>query len=214
MPSTVVSVSTATLLLVLDLLGIAVFAASGALTGVQKQLDIFGVVFLAGATGLGGGFIRDALIGATPAAALGDWRYLAVPAAVGVVGFRIHPTITRLARPLVVLDAAGLGLFAVAGARKALDAGIGAVGACAIGLVTAIGGGIIRDVLVREIPVVLHREIYATAALIGTFVVVVADRLGVPDTLTAVVAIAATFVIRVVSKWRRWSAPVAARRDD
>jgi hypothetical protein len=74
-------VSTATLLLVLDLLGIAVFAASGALTGVQKQLDIFGVVFLAGATGLGGGFIRDALIGATPAAALGDWRYLAVPAA-------------------------------------------------------------------------------------------------------------------------------------
>ena len=89
MPSTVVCVSTATLLLVLDLLGIAVFAASGALTGVQKQLDIFGVVFLAGATGLGGGFIRDALIGATPAAALGDWRYLAVPAAVGVVGFRI-----------------------------------------------------------------------------------------------------------------------------
>lgn len=214
MPSTVVSVSTATLLLVLDLLGIAVFAASGALTGVQKQLDIFGVVFLAGATGLGGGFIRDALIGATPAAALGDWRYLAVPAAVGVVGFRIHPTIARLARPLVVLDAAGLGLFAVAGARKALDAGIAAVGACAIGLVTAIGGGIIRDVLVREIPVVLHREIYATAALIGTFVVVVADRLGVPDTLTAVVAIAVTFVIRVVSKWRRWSAPVAARRDD
>jgi uncharacterized membrane protein YeiH len=213
-PSTVASVSTATLLLVLDLLGIAVFAASGALTGVQKQLDIFGVVFLAGATGLGGGFIRDALIGATPAAALGDWRYLAVPAAVGVVGFRIHPTIARLARPLVVLDAAGLGLFAVAGARKALDAGIGAVGACAIGQVTAIGGGIIRDVLVREIPVVLHREIYATAALIGTFVVVVADRLGVPDTLTAVVAIAVTFVIRVVSKWRRWSAPVAPRRDD
>jgi uncharacterized membrane protein YeiH len=80
--------------------------------------------------------------------------------------------------------------------------------------VTAIGGGIIRDVPVREIPVVLHREIYATAALIGTFVVVVADRLGVPDTLTAVVAIAVTFVIRVVSKWRRWSAPVAARRDD
>lgn len=214
MPSTVETVSTTTLLLVLDLLGIAVFAASGALTGVQKQLDLFGVVFLAGATGLGGGLIRDALIGATPAAALGDWRYLAVPAVVGAVGFFVHPTITRLARPLLVLDAAGLGLFAVAGARKAIDAGIGAVGACAIGLVTSIGGGIIRDVLVREIPTVLMREIYATAALVGTVVVVVADRSGAPATVSAVLAIAVTFVIRVVSRWRRWSAPVAAQRDD
>ncbi|MEY4032761.1 MAG: hypothetical protein RL573_1673, partial [Actinomycetota bacterium] len=139
--------SASTLLLVLDLVGIAVFAASGALTGVQKQLDLFGVVFIAGATALGGGFIRDALIGATPVAALGDWRYLVTPAVVGVVGFRVHPTIARLAKPLVVLDAAGLGLFAVAGARKAIDHGIGSVGACGIGMITAIGGGIIRDVL-------------------------------------------------------------------
>ena len=117
--------STPTLLLVLDLVGIAVFAASGALTGVQKQLDLFGVVFIAGATALGGGFIRDALIGATPVAALGDWRYLVTPAVVGVVVFRVHPTVARLARPLLILDAAGLGLFAVAGARKALDHGIG-----------------------------------------------------------------------------------------
>jgi hypothetical protein len=206
--------SASTLLLVLDLVGIAVFAASGALTGVQKQLDLFGVVFIAGATALGGGFIRDALIGATPVAALGDWRYLVTPAVVGVVGFRVHPTIARLAKPLVVLDAAGLGLFAVAGARKAIDHGIGAVGACGIGMITAIGGGIIRDVLVREIPTVLHREIYATAALIGAVIVAVGDRLGAPNTVLAVVAIITTFVIRVVSRWRKWSAPVPAARDN
>lgn len=206
--------SASTLLLVLDLVGIAVFAASGALTGVQKHLDLFGVVFIAGATALGGGFIRDALIGATPVAALGDWRYLVTPAVVGVVCFRVHPTIARLAKPLVVLDAAGLGLFAVAGARKAIDHGIGTVGACGIGMITAIGGGIIRDVLVREIPTVLHREIYATAALIGAVIVAVGDRLGAPNTVLAVVAIITTFVIRVVSRWRKWSAPVPAARDN
>lgn len=206
--------STPTLLLVLDLVGIAVFAASGALTGVQKQLDLFGVVFIAGATALGGGFIRDALIGATPVAALGDWRYLVTPAVVGVVVFRVHPTVARLARPLLILDAAGLGLFAVAGARKALDHGIGTVGACGIGMLTAIGGGIIRDVLVREIPVVLHREIYATAALVGAAIIAIGDRLGAPDTVLAVVAVITTFVIRVVSRWRRWSAPVPQPRDN
>ena len=206
--------STPTLLLVLDLVGIAVFAASGALTGVQKKLDLFGVVFIAGATALGGGFIRDALIGATPVAALGDWRYLVTPAVMGVVVFRVHPTVARLARPLLILDAAGLGLFAVAGARKALDHGIGTLGACGIGMLTAIGGGIIRDVLVREIPVVLHREIYATAALVGAAIIAVGDRLGAPDTVLAVVAVITTFVIRVVSRWRRWSAPVPQPRDN
>jgi len=154
------------------------------------------------------------VLGASPSAAPRDWRCPPVPAVVAAVGFFVHPTTTRLARPLLLLDAAGLGLFAVAGTRKAIDAGIGAVGACAIGLVTAIGGGIIRDVLVREIPAVLMREIYATAALVGTVVVVVADRSGAPATVSAVLAIAVTFVIRVVSRWRRWSAPVAAQRDD
>lgn len=199
--------STPTLLLVLDLVGIAVFAASGALTGVQKQLDLFGVVFLSGATAIGGGFIRDALIGATPVAALGDWRYLVTPAVVGVLVFRVHPTVARLARPLLVLDAAGLGLFAVAGARKALDHGIGTVGACGIGMLTAIGGGIIRDVLVREVPTVLHREIYATAALAGALVATLGHRWDLPDVPVAVAGASVTFLIRVVSRWRQWSAP-------
>jgi len=199
--------SATTLLLVLDLVGIAVFGVSGALTGVGKSLDLFGVLFLSVATALGGGFLRDALIGATPAAALTDGRYLLVPVVVGLIVFYVHPTMTRLTRVFLLVDAAGLGLFAVAGTRKALDFGVPAVGACGIGLLTAIGGGIIRDVLVREIPAVLHREIYATAALLATVVVVIGDKADFNNVATAAIAIAAAFSLRVISRWKKWSAP-------
>lgn len=199
--------SATTLLLVLDLVGIAVFGVSGALTGVGKSLDLFGVLFLSVTTALGGGFLRDALIGATPAAALTDGRYLLVPVVVGLIVFYVHPTMTRLTRVFLLVDAAGLGLFAVAGTRKALDVGVPAVGACGIGLLTAIGGGLIRDVLVREIPTVLHREIYATAALLATIVVVVGDKADLNNVATAAVAIASAFLLRVVSRWKQWSAP-------
>jgi uncharacterized membrane protein YeiH len=197
------------LLLVLDIVGIAVFAVSGALVAVDKKLDIFGVIFLAVGTALGGGFIRDALIGATPAAALTDWRYLATPAIAGLVVFYVHPSVARWSRLFLLVDAAGLGLFAVAGTRKAIDFGVGPLGSSAIGILTAIGGGMIRDILVREIPVVLHREIYATAALLATIVVVVGDRLRIDDVLVAVIAICVAFCIRVVSRWKNWAAPTA-----
>lgn len=199
--------SATTLLLVLDLVGIAVFGVSGALAGVDKNLDLFGVLFLSVATALGGGFMRDALIGSTPAAALTDGRYLIVPVIVGLIVFYVHPAMARLSRIFLLVDAAGLGLFAVAGARKALDFGVPAVGACGIGLLTAIGGGIIRDVLVREIPAVLHREIYATAALLATVIVVLGDKTNLNNVATAAVAIAAAFSLRVISRWKQWSAP-------
>ena len=201
--------STATLLLVLDIVGIAVFAVSGALAAVDKKLDIFGVIFLAVATALGGGFIRDALLGATPAAALTDWRYLATPALAGLIVFYVHPSVARWSRLFLLVDAAGLGLFAVAGTRKAIDFGVGPLGSSAIGILTAIGGGIIRDILVREIPHVLHREIYATAALLATAVVVVGDRLSLNDVAVAVGAICVAFSLRVVSRWKNWAAPTA-----
>ncbi|CAB4617036.1 unannotated protein [freshwater metagenome] len=200
--------SATTLLLVLDLVGIAVFGVSGALAGVDKNLDLFGVLFLSVATALGGGFMRDALIGSTPAAALTDGRYLLVPVVVGLIVFYVHPAMARLSRIFLLVDAAGLGLFAVAGARKALDFGVPAVGACGIGLLTAIGGGIIRDVLVREIPAVLHREIYATAALLATVIVVIGDKSDFNNVATAAVAIAAAFGLRVISRWKQWSAPL------
>ena len=205
--------SAATLLLVLDLVGIAVFGVSGALTGVGKSLDLFGVLFLSIATALGGGFLRDALIGATPAAALNDWRYLVVPLVVGLIAFYVHPTMTRLTRVFLLVDAAGLGLFAVAGTRKALDFGVPAVGACGIGLLTSIGGGLIRDVLVREIPTVLHREIYATAGLLAAVIVVVGDKADFNNVATAAIAIASAFLLRVVSRWKQWSAPVPRIAD-
>lgn len=200
--------SATTLLLVLDLVGIAVFGVSGALAGVDKNLDLFGVLFLSVATGIGGGFMRDALIGSTPAAALTDGRYLLVPLVVGLIVFYVHPAMARLSRIFLLVDAAGLGLFAVAGTRKALDVGVPAVGACGIGLLTAIGGGIIRDVLVREIPAVLHREIYATAALLAAVLVVVGDKADFNNVATAAVAIAAAFGLRVISRWKQWSAPL------
>ena len=199
--------SATTLLLVLDLVGIAVFGVSGALAGVDKNLDLFGVLFLSVATAIGGGFMRDAPIGATPAAALTDGRYLLVPLVVGLIVFFVHPAMARLSRVFLLVDAAGLGLFAVAGTRKALDFGVPAVGACGIGLLTAIGGGIIRDVLVREIPAVLHREIYATAALLAAVLVVVGDKADFNNVATASVAISVAFGLRVISRWKQWSAP-------
>lgn len=200
--------SATTLLLVLDLVGIAVFGVSGALAGVDKNLDLFGVLFLSVATAVGGGFMRDALIGSTPAAALSDWRYLVVPLIVGLIVFFVHPAVARLSRIFLLVDAAGLGLFSVAGARKALDFSVPPVGAVGIGMLTAIGGGIIRDVLVREIPTVLHREIYATAALLAAVLVVIGDKANLNNVVTAVGAIAAAFLLRVISRWKQWSAPL------
>lgn len=198
---------TSTLLLVLDIVGVAVFASSGALVGVEKKLDLFGVMFLSVGTALGGGFLRDALLGATPVAALTDWRYLTTPLVVGLIVFFVHPAVAKFARVLLVVDAAGLSLFAVAGARKAIDFGVGPVGSCGVGMLTAIGGGIIRDVLVREIPTVLHREIYATAALCAAALVVIGDRLEIDDVAVSIAAVALGFSIRVISRLRQWSAP-------
>ncbi len=135
------------LLVVLDLTGIFVFAISGGLVGVRKELDLFGVLVLAGATGLGGGFMRDVLIGAVPPAALSDWRYLMVPVVAGLVTFWFHPVLGRMERLVTVFDAAGLGLFCVVGALKALDYGLGPVPAVLMGTLTAVGGGVVRDLL-------------------------------------------------------------------
>ena len=201
-----------TLLLVLDLVGIGVFALSGALTGVEKKLDLFGVLALSFTTALGGGIIRDLLIGVTPPATFTDSRYLIVPAVCGVLVFYVHPAVTRVRRPLMVFDAAGLSLFAVAGAQKSIDAGLNTPSSIGVGMITAIGGGIMRDVLVREIPLVLHREIYATAALLGATIVAVGDRVSWAPTPVAIIGAVATFAVRVISKWRGWSAPVAQNR--
>jgi len=195
--------------LIPDLVGVFVFGLSGGLAAVRARLDVFGVLVLAGITALGGGVLRDVLLGLTPPFALRHWPYLAVAAAAGLVTFRMHAQVERLRRAYLVLDAAGLGLFTVTATKLGLQHGLGVAGACAIGVITGIGGGMLRDVLIREIPIVLqHSEIYALAALLGAAVVCVChqfDVLGVPEQIAAA---ALVFGVRVLALRRGWRAPV------
>jgi uncharacterized membrane protein YeiH len=198
------------LLIALDLIGIFVMAATGALDGVKKHLDFFGVAVIAVVSALGGGLIRDVLLGATPPAALLDWRYLVMPLPAALIAFRRSDRIVRAGEPLLVLDAIGLGLFAVAGTRKALDVGLSALASIGIGLIAAVGGGLVRDVLLREIPRTLRpSEPYALAALFGTFVVVAADGAGLPQSGAAIVGAAVVFVVRMVGQRRQWRTTIA-----
>src|SRR5438270_7111609 len=161
------------LLLTLDLVGTFVFALSGAMAGVKQRLDLFGVLVLSFAAGNAGGIARDLLIGSVPPAAISDWRYLAVSLLAGIVTFWRFSTIDRLRSPVLMFDAAGLGLFAVAGTQKALAFGLHPVMAALLGMLTGIGGGMTRDVLLAEIPTVLRADLYAVGALGGAAVAVV-----------------------------------------
>jgi len=195
-------------LVVLDLVGIFVFAISGALVAVRKDLDVFGVLVLAGTTGLGGGFLRDVLIDATPPAALADWRYLLVPAAAGLLTFAFHPALGRMERMVNVFDAFGLALFCVAGATKALDYGLGPLPAALMGMLTGIGGGMLRDLLTGRLPVVFRGELYATPALAGATVAVLGTRADLPVVVVAVTGAAVCLVWRLLAMWRGWQAPM------
>lgn len=195
------------LLVTLDLVGIFVFALTGALVAVRKELDVFGVLVLAGATGLGGGFIRDVLIGATPPAALADWRYLLVPVAAGLVTAVWHPTLLRMERVIGVLDAFGLALFCVTGAVKALDFGLGPLPAALLGMVSAIGGGMVRDLLAGRVPVVFREELYATPAFAGALLAVAAVELDLGAWAYGVAA-GVCLVWRLLALWRGWRAPL------
>jgi uncharacterized membrane protein YeiH len=192
-------------LLTLDLLGVFVFGLSGAALAIERRLDLFGILVLAIVTALGGGWVRDVLLGATPPASLQDERYLTVAGAAGLVAFVAAGRLGRIASAVLVLDAAGLGLFVATGTAKALDYGLGPVAAVLLGCVTGIGGGIARDVLVRDVPVVL----YAVPALLGAGVVVAGDAIGTSGAGTAVGAAVVVFGLRILGVWRNWHFPVA-----
>jgi uncharacterized membrane protein YeiH len=186
-----------TLVLVLDLAGTFAFGLSGGFAAVRARLDLYGVVVLAGVVGLVGGIIRDVLLGALPPATFSDWRYLVTVAAAGLVAFFAGPALERLHRPLNVFDAAGLSLFCVTGATKALEFHVGPAQAVLLGLITATGGGMLRDVLVREVPTVLRRELYVVPALIGAAIVVAAAELGHRGAAAAITAAMVCFLIRM-----------------
>jgi uncharacterized membrane protein YeiH len=198
-----------TFLLVLDLVGTFVFALSGGMAGVNRRLDIFGVLVLAFVAANTGGIARDLLIGAVPPAAIADWRYLAVALAAGLITFYAYDLIARLRSPVLMFDGAGLALFAVAGTQKALGFGLDPVMAAVLGMLTGIGGGVMRDMLLAEIPVVLRAELYAVAALVGAAIVVIGEALGLPSAAVVVAGIGLCFGLRVLSIRRGWNLPIA-----
>jgi uncharacterized membrane protein YeiH len=216
---------TPTLLLVLDLAGTFAFALNGALTGVRStRLDIVGVLTLGVVTALGGGVLRDVLLGALPPATFSDWRYLLVAMAGGLLAFVFGVRLDRLATPILVLDAAGLSLFAVTGASKALDYGIGPLPAVLLGAVTGVGGGTARDVLLGRVPAVLHSDLYAIPALLGAAVTVLAASTGSYGAAAALLAAGLCFAVRMLGvrynlnaprppeTWRPWRRPWSGHR--
>ncbi|WP_449429699.1 trimeric intracellular cation channel family protein [Rhodanobacter umsongensis] len=197
------------LLLVLDLGGTFVFAISGAMVAVRHRLDIFGVLVLAFAAGNVGGITRDLLIGAVPPAAIADLRYSGVSALAGLITFFWYPATNRFRNDMLWFDAVGLAFFAVAGAEKALAYGLSPVMAALLGMVTGIGGGMLRDVLVSDIPTVLRADLYALAALAGAGVVVSAHLLHLSPVVAAVAGGGVCFALRFMAIRHGWHLPVA-----
>lgn len=197
-------------MLILDLIGVAVFAVSGAVAAARARLDVFGIVVLGVITALGGGVIRDVLLGITPPSTLRQWPYLLVAGMASLLAW-IPPTkgrsraVTR--RTVLVADALGLALFVTTGTAKAFTVGAPAVTACLVGVVTGIGGGVLRDVLLREIPMVLHRDIYALPAIAGALLVAAGHWLTWPEPLTLAAGAVSIAVLRLLAIWRGWDAP-------
>lgn len=202
-------VTTAALVLTLDLVGTFVFAISGAASGVKRRLDIFGVSVLAFVAGNAGGMTRDVLIGAVPPAALSYWAYAAASLIAGVATFVWYPSVTRAQGIVLLFDALGLATFAVSGTQKALAYDVGPVAAALLGMLTGIGGGMMRDLLVKEIPVVLRADFYAVAALAGATVVVAGHLLHWPPAPAAIAGATVCFFMRLFAIRRGWRLPVA-----
>jgi len=191
----------------LDLIGTFVFAISGAMLGARQGMDLFGVLVLAFVTAVFGGILRDLLIGAVPPAAVGSWYYLALAVTAGLLTFWSHELLSRLQQPVLFFDAAGLGIFAVAGTQKALDYGVNWPMAAVLGMISGIGGGMLRDLLAAQSPIVLRSDIYAVAALAAGLVVVAGSYLGLPATFVALAGAALCVFLRMMALYRGWKLP-------
>lgn len=200
-----------TLLLAIDLIGTLVFAIEGAMAAVQGNLDILGLMVLAFATALGGGIIRDVLIGAVPPNSIRDWRYPVTAFVGGAVVFFQSSFVTKVPESLMItLDAAGLALFAVAGAAKALDYNIHPFLAMLMGGITGVGGGTVRDVLLAHIPSVLRSDVYAAAALAGAAAMILALKLKMRPALATIIGFAVCFALRMAAVHEHWNLPKVA----
>lgn len=197
------------LLTLFDFAGTFVFALSGATAGVRRRLDLFGVLVLGFAAASAGGILRDVLIGALPPVAIRDWAYPVIAGAAGLVVFFLPAQIERLKHPVQLFDAAGLALFAVLGTQKALMYDLNPLAAAMLGVLSGIGGGMARDIMLAEIPTVLRAEVYALAALAGAIVVVIGDMAGLPPLWGMLAGGLLCFGVRVLAIRRNWQIAVA-----
>ncbi|MFJ4786899.1 trimeric intracellular cation channel family protein [Streptomyces sp. NPDC088794] len=198
----------------LDLVGIFVFAISGALLAVRKNFDVFGIAVLAEVTALGGGIFRDVIIGAVPPAAFTDLGYFTTPLFAALLVFFLHPHVERIQLGVNTFDAAGLGLFCVTGTTKAYDYGLNLTASAALGLATAVGGGVLRDVLANETPSLLRwdRDLYAVPAIVGAAIVVLCIRYDALNPYTSGLAVVTAFALRLLAMKYHWRAPRAWNR--
>jgi uncharacterized membrane protein YeiH len=209
----VASLSDHRLFAFLDLAGTFAFAISGAVAAKDRHLDGFGIMAVAFTVACGGGVLRDLCLGAVPPAGLSDWRYLATALSAAILTMAASRLVTRLAHPVILFDSLGLGLFAVTGAQKSLILGHSAEVALLLGMVTAVGGGVARDVLLNRVPIVLQREIYASAALVAAAIEVAGERLGWASSWRTWIALAACFTLRYLSLHYKWNLPRFSGRD-
>jgi uncharacterized membrane protein YeiH len=193
---------------VLEMAGTFAFAISGAVAARQRGLDLFGIFALAFTVASGGGIIRDICLGAIPPSSLKNWQYLAVSICAAALTVGLYPVVERLKRPVLLFDAIGLSMFAVTGTQKALAYGLIGEGAVLLGITTAVGGGVLRDILLNRVPVILQKEIYASAALMGAVIVVVGDYFKwLPSGWISLIALITCFMLRILALQYHWNLP-------
>jgi len=195
--------------LALNLMGTFAFGLSGGILAVKKRMDLFGVLVLSVSTGLGGGIVRDLILGHTPPATLADWRYLGAAGLAGVLVFVWYNRIANHGTFIATFDAVGLSVFTVTGTVIALNAGLGPTPAALLGMVTGVGGGVLRDIMAAEVPLIFRSEIYAVASLLGAIIIIIATQIGFSGVPAEILAAIATFTLRMVSLRRGWRIPIA-----
>lgn len=193
----------------LDLVGTFAFAISGATAAREKGLDLFGIFAIAFTVACGGGIIRDLCIGAIPPVGLSTWYYLATSMFAAIMTISFYSLVRKIKRPVILFDAAGLSIFAVTGSQKVLAYGYNPEMAILLGIITAVGGGMIRDILLNRIPVVLEKEIYASAAFLAALIVVLGDYYNwLNSDWISLIALSVCFSLRMLALKYHWNLPV------
>ena len=192
---------------VLDLIGTAAFAASGAWVGVRKQMDLFGVLVLGVVTAVGGGTLRDLLLGDIPPFSLKNESYIYIAIVVSLIVFANRIQFKTFEKPLLYFDAIGLGTFVVIGTTKALDFHLGLLGAVLMGVMTGTAGGVIRDLFANQVPLIFRREIYASACVAGGLLLVALETVGTARPVAALLSAGTVISVRLLAIHYNWALP-------